>query len=342
VAELVELDPRVDERWQNLVERLDAPLFHAPEWSKALADTYGWSPRAHVVLDSTGLPIAGLPWCRVSDPAGERIVSLPFSDFGGPIGAPPFDELFDALDRIGLPVRCRIIGDPAESPARAVVGTARWHGIRVTADPADAWSQLSASARRAVNKARREGVSILERGDAEFVPQFLRIHTGVRKGKYHLLPQPLAFFLAIRSRFDAIGGWYPLVAARGDELLATTVYLRCGSTLFYKFNASNPATLGARPNDLLVWAGIELASRLGCRCLDFGASDDDQPGLIRFKRGFGSEEREIRVLASGPPLPAGHSQFRALLTDLTALLTDPAVPDAVAEQAGDVLYRYFA
>jgi CelD/BcsL family acetyltransferase involved in cellulose biosynthesis len=185
-------------------------------------------------------------------------------------------------------------------------------------------------------------VRIHERGDAEFVPQFLRIHTGVRKGKYHLLPQPLAFFQAVRSRFDAIGGWHPLVAARGNEILAATVYLRYGSTLFYKFNASDPATLSARPNDLLVWSGIELAARLGCRSLDFGVSDDDQPGLIRFKRGFGSEEREIRVLASGPPLPAAHSQFRALLTDLTALLTDPAVPDEVAEQAGDILYRYFA
>jgi CelD/BcsL family acetyltransferase involved in cellulose biosynthesis len=333
VTELVEIDPRVDKRWQNLVERVDGSLFHAPEWSSVLADVYGWSPRAHVVLDSAGMPIAGLPWCRVPDLIGDRIISLPFSDFCGPIGVPPFDELF---------VRCRIIGDPAESSMRATVDTARWHGIRVTADPADAWSQLSASARRAVNKARREGVSIQERGDAEFVPQFLRIHTGVRKGKYHLLPQPLAFFVAIRNRFDAIGGWYPLVAARGDEVLAATIYLRYGSTLFYKFNASDPATFVYGSNDLLVWAGIELSARLGCRCLDFGASDDDQPGLIRFKRGFGSEEREIRVLASGPPLPAGHSQFRALLTDLTALLTDPAVPDAVAEQAGDVLYRYFA
>ncbi len=342
MTELVELDPRVDGRWQELVKRVDGSLFHTPEWSQVLSDAYGWSPRAHMVLDNAGSPVAGLPWCRVSDPGGDRIVSFPFSDFCGPLGTPPFDALFDAVDRIGLPVRCRILDDPDANPPRPVIGTARWHGIRVTADPADAWPQLSAAARRAVNKARREGVRIVERRDAAFVPLFLRLHTGVRKGKYHLLPQPLAFFLAIRTRFDAISGWYPLAATRDDEIIAATIYLRYGDTLFYKFNASDPAALGARPNDLLVWAGIELAARLGCRCVDFGASDDDQPGLIRFKRGFGSDEREIRMLASGPALAPAHTQFRALLADLTVLLTDTAVPDAIAEQAGAVLYRYFA
>jgi hypothetical protein len=34
------------------------------------------------------------------------------------------------------------------------------------------------------------------------------------------------------------------------------------------------------------------------RALDLGPSDDNQPGLIRFKREFGAAERELRFLAS--------------------------------------------
>ncbi len=295
-----------------------------------------------ITLDPTGTAAAGIPWCRVSDPGSERIVSMPFSDFCGPIGAPLYDALYDALDDAGLPVRCRILTDAGSEPPRPMIGAARWHGIGISADPAESWTQLNASARRAVKKARREGVTIAERTDAEFVPEFLHLHTGVRKAKYGLLPQPLEFFIALRNHFEPIGAWHPLVAVRDDEVLAATVYLHAGDTLYYKFNASDPATLGARPNDLLLWAGIELAAQLGCRQLDLGASDDDQPGLIRFKLGFGSHEREIQTLASGPPLPATHTEFRAALSELTARYTSPAVTDSVTEQVGAVLYRYFA
>ena len=53
------------------------------------------------------------------------------------------------------------------------------------------------------------------------------------------------------------------ICKRDGELIAATVYLRHRDTLFYKFNASDPTGLDARPNDLLLWSGIELAARLG-------------------------------------------------------------------------------
>ena len=76
--------------------------------------------------------------------------------------------------------------------------------------------------------------------------------------------------------------------------------------------------------------------------MDLGASDHDQPGLIRFKRGYASDEREIQTLASGPPLDPTLHEFRALLTRLVDALTHEAVPDGLAEQASAALYRYFA
>ena len=50
-----------------------------------------------------------------------------------------------------------------------------------------------------------------------------------------------------------------------------------------------------------IGAGIELADSLGCHTLDLGPSDDDQPGLIRFKRQSGAEEHELEVLRFTPP-----------------------------------------
>ena len=344
---MIDVDPRTDERWLELVRRTGGSLFHSPPWATALSDTYGWAPRARMVLDATGTAVAGIPWCVVGDGDAARVVSLPFSDFGGPLGDETHHRaLVEGLAREGLPVRWRAVHDPDAPASTEPAQRARWHGIPLASGPEAAWNGLSASTRRAVAKARRDGVTVTPATDAEFTARFLRMHTGVRKRKYRLLPQPLAFFDALQQRFTAVDGWYPLVATQRDAMVAATIYLRWGDTLFYKFNASDPDALGSRPNDLLLWTGIELAAALGCRLLDLGASDDDQPGLIRFKRGFGADEREIRTFVVGPPPPPGAAQLDAilgeLLRELTERFTHPDVPDPVTEQAGAVLYRYFA
>jgi hypothetical protein len=102
--------------------------------------------------------------------------------------------------------------------------------------------------------------------------------------------------------------------------------------------------LALRPNDALLWEGIQLARRHGCRRLDLGASDDDQPGLIRFKRHYGSAEREIRFLRYTPPEHAVERERHAgaLLARLSELFTESGVPDDVTRRAGTALYRFFA
>ena len=114
---LLDVDPRTDERWLELVRRTGGSLFHSPPWATALSDTYGWAPRARIVLDAGGRAIAGIPWCVVGDREVARVVALPFSDFGGPLG----DEtghgaLVASLARDGLPVRWRAVCDP-DAPA---------------------------------------------------------------------------------------------------------------------------------------------------------------------------------------------------------------------------------
>ena len=113
--------------------------------------------------------------------------------------------------------------------------------------------------------------------------EFHRLHVALRKRKYRLLAQPFAFFEAIKHRFQEVDGWFPLGAFVDDRLVAASLYLRWGDTLYYKFNASCTRSLELRANNLLVWAGILLAQSLGCSELDLGPSDDDQPGLIRFQ-----------------------------------------------------------
>ena len=82
---IVEVDPLVDPSWQQLLERVDSSVFHSPAWMTVLAKTYDFEPAALVVLDGPGEPVAGIPFVRVADLIGERVVSLPFSDYCDPL-----------------------------------------------------------------------------------------------------------------------------------------------------------------------------------------------------------------------------------------------------------------
>jgi CelD/BcsL family acetyltransferase involved in cellulose biosynthesis len=247
------------------------------------------------------------------------------------------------LSALGAPVRFRV-RDAQPVPEHAAVartGSQLWHGIDLERGVDAVRATFAPAARRGIRHAREGGVRTDPLADAQ-LGDFVALHVGVRKHKYGLLAQPRTFFEALRSNFSAVDGWYPIAAIHQGRVVAVTVYLRWRDTLYYKFNASLPDALPLRPNNLLVDAGIELACALGCRHFDFGATDEDQPGLARFKRQFGADERRITALEIGTPSVAPDSEAWRVLSSLQAIFCGDSVPDATTARAGELLYRYFA
>jgi lipid II:glycine glycyltransferase (peptidoglycan interpeptide bridge formation enzyme) len=203
---------------------------------------------------------------------------------------------------------------------------------------------MARATRRAIRKAERSGIRVRSLEGEAGLAGFVRLHQRLRKRKFRLLAQPPAFFAALAAHFEAVAGWHPLGAFLDDRLLAASIFLRWGDVLYYKFNASDPEALALRPNNLLIWAGMQLAHALGCRVLDLGPSDLDQPGLIRFKQGFGAAERDLRFLRWTPPGALAHEDPapRRALGELARMFTAPEVPDELSGRAGATLYRFFA
>jgi CelD/BcsL family acetyltransferase involved in cellulose biosynthesis len=345
---VIGVDPASDADWQRLQAGGGAGLFHTQPWFAALADTYALSIRALVVLDDAGTPIAGLACCQIDDVLGPRLVALPFSDACDPLvrSQMGWDALLAHLAQGTSPVHLRFLDfvSPDEGTSLEVIKRARWHRLNLESPVSSLWSSLAAANRRAIRKAERSGLAVLTLEDEDELQRFHALHVSLRKRKYHLLAQPFAFFQAIGQRFRAVDGWYPLGAYLDGRLIAGALFLHWGDTLYYKFNASEETGLHLRPNNLLIWSGIQLAKSLGCRWLDLGPSDDDQPGLVRFKRDFGAAESELRHLRISPAAAVHRDtrQIRRLLGDITALLTTPQVPDEVSAEAGAMLYRLFA
>lgn len=346
-AGVLTIDPVSDPQWAQLLERRRSDIFHAPEWLRSLRDTYDLPIEARVLFDNADSPVAGIVYSPIVDVMDERVVSLPFSDFCDPLvdtvaqWAAVTDGLV-ARDR-RFHTRCLHSEVPLADPLLTRVGRARWHAIDVDRPGDGIWSGIDASARRSIRKAGKEGVAVRVGEDIEDVRAFFDLHLSVRKQKYGLLAQPWRFFESLWDNLLSRDAGVILLAVKDTKLLGGVMFLEWNDTLYYKFNASDADHLGVRPNDLVIWEGIQHAIDRGLTRFDFGLSDWDQEGLVRFKRKYATDERTINFLEhmpSGGP-SARESETRALLPRITDLLTCPEVPDAVTEQAGDVLYRYF-
>jgi CelD/BcsL family acetyltransferase involved in cellulose biosynthesis len=338
------LDARKEEIWRGLADHRLGSLFSCLPWIETLARTYDFEISASAST-RRGKAESAILFSRVSDLRGDRIVSLPFSDYSDPLveDAQSWNELIEPILAFALPVTLRCLRNelPVNDTRFTIVRRAMWHGVELVQSEEKLWASLSGSARQNVRKAERNGVVVREARSLEAVRIFYRMHSQLRKSKYRLLAQPVAFFENLHHLFAPSERLTVLLAEVQGASVAGIFFLQWGDTLYYKFNASVESTLSS--NDLLMWEGIRLGRRRGLARLDFGLSDLGQPGLIRYKRKYATQEREIVMLRWQPP---GHADARAehigrTFGRITDFLTDPTVPDEITRAAGDVLYRFF-
>jgi CelD/BcsL family acetyltransferase involved in cellulose biosynthesis len=319
-------------------------LFGSRSWIEALSATYGVQVQASI-LQRGGSTTAAILFCEIDDLRGRRVISLPFSDYVDPLvdDEEDWNRLVAPLLDKGVPVRFRSLRSAVPLTDRRFTrsGTALWHATDLTRPEDEIWSGLQNSARQNIRKAQRHGVVVRQGRTLDDLRIFYRMHCHVRKSKYRLFAQPFSFFENLHAAFAPDDRIFVVLAEIDGAAVGGILFLVHGDTLYYKFNASTEAIL--RPNDLLVWTGMQLGRARGLSRLDFGLSDPGQPGLVRFKQKFATEERTISLLQSIPP---GYADERAeaagrVLQRLTAILTSSETPDDVTLAVGDELYRYF-
>ena len=322
-------------------------LFSSPEWIEILCHTYSIDIQASLLQNQS--VCAALLFSHIRDVRGDRIVCLPFSDYCDPLvdDVRLWNDVVEPLVPLEVPVRLRCLQNrlPAQDPRFVLSRTAKWHGTDLMRAEDELWAGISPQARQNIRHALRSGVVVREGRSVEDAQIFYRMHLLTRKNKYRLLAQPFAFFENIFTVFGKGDRVAALIAECDGVPLAGIVLLQFRDALYYKFNASVDQKY--RANDLLAWHAILFGHRRALTMLDFGVSENDQPGLIRYKRKFASEEREIHFYDWVPQRPhnardALGEEASEILGYVTQLLTDPAVPDEITRAAGDKLYRLFA
>lgn len=319
-------------------------LFVSPGWISVIEETFGCTVQVSTATHM-GAVIGALPFVEVEDLRGRRIVSLPFSDYADPLVSDPLDwqALVHPILARRAPLRIRCLRNPVALTDENfdVSEHLAWHAVDLKRSREELWASLDASARQNIRKAEAGGLKIRIGTAIDDLRLFYEMHCRVRKEKYRLFAQPFALFENMHAIFAPGDRLFVLFAEVHGQAVAGILFLVHQTGLYYKFNASRDLQL--RPNDLLVWTGMLIGQGRGLTHLDFGVSDLDQPGLVRFKRKFATEERLIAELRSRThdPLTAREQQAGVFLGRLTQILTDQDVPDAITRAVGDEVYRFF-
>ena len=309
--------------------------------------TYGFSVRAKILLDEHENPVAGISFVKIEDMFSPRIVSIPFSDFCDPLVGEfaQWQQLTDLLfaEQITFSLRSLHNNLPPSDKRLSQVNRANWHGCDLKSSLDEIYARIHSSSRRAIRKAENSGVVIRLARDENDLRAFFEMHLKIRKNKYRLLAQSYHFLQNIWHNFVEKNQGDLMLAEFEGRIVGGVFFLKWRERLYYKFNASLAGQQNIRPNDLLMWHGIQYGKKNGATFLDLGLSDWGQEGLVRYKKKYATDEKVISFLRYEPAgaVCEKDEQIRRLLPELTDLLTEENVPDEITEKAGDLLYRFF-
>jgi len=319
-------------------------FFHGAAWAKVLQDTYGFTP-LYLTNGAAGQDQSLLPVMEVrSWLTGRRGVGLPFTDDSRPLcgGADAFPKLFSKAVEEGRKrgwksLECRGGREGLENatPSLAFYG----HYVALDVDEARLFAHLDSSARRAVRKAEKSGVTTEISRGAEAMRTFYRLQCRTRK-KHGLPPQPFAFFRNIQKHILSQNLGIVVTASHQGRPIAASVYFQLGERAIYKFGASDERFQEFRGTNLVMWEAIKWHAAHGARSLHLGRTSLANDGLRRSKLGWGAREERIEYVKydlRADRFVADHDETSGWHTRVFRRMPGP-----LARLAGALLYRHIA
>ena len=310
-ARVVEVDPHSDLRWEAFITgHPQGSVYQHPGWLRVLELEYGRKTLNLACEDEAGeicaiLPLLttrGLPFS--GGQLGSRLSSLPRTPIAGPL-AKDTDALKLLLnaaveyvrDHPGLrlqlklaspevaglveglrvaPWRLSYVLSLPDCPEKLRFGDSRSHG-RIK------W-EVRAAAKRGIVVRTAEAESDLR----DWYPLYLETM------RWHAVPaHPYRFFRSLWELLRPSGLMRVLVAEvhspASRRIVAGSIFLSFGRTMFHSFNGVHRQDFSLRPNDIIHWHAIHQACKEGFRFLDLGEVPGLQSGLAEFKAKWGAD-----------------------------------------------------
>jgi CelD/BcsL family acetyltransferase involved in cellulose biosynthesis len=344
------IDPTKDEEWSRFIGRnKDAGIFHTAAWARVIEESYHYVPRYYALLDGSRAIRAALPlWHVKSRLTGNRLVCLPFSDTCYPLGDEA--DIVTLLDAVkadiagGQASHLEIRGLPSGvAPSRTgLVGRPYYalYVVNLKRGPKQLMRDFHNNVRRSIRQAEGRDVTVRLSREKADLDAYYTLHVQTRK-KLGVLPQPRSFFNSLYNNVIEPGLGYTGLAESDGKCIAGVVFLRHGTTLYYKFNASDEAYLRKRPNHLITWLAIEEACAEGFQYLDLGRCAPEEESLRIYKTRWGADEIDLPYYYF-PTVQGISSQSETSGKYKAMQLFSRLAPMFAFKAAGSLLYRHLA
>jgi hypothetical protein len=335
-------------QWDNFVaSHPDGTPYHLSGWLKTIVDAYGFKPLLYGAQDADGTLSAVFPLFKINDVLrGSRLISLPFSDYGGPLFRPHVEgsEIIASLRKnTEKDVRfIEIRGNMPETEGFVSNKYYKRHLVDLRKKVPDMLKTIDKKTiQYGIRKAEKSGITIKEANDASGMREFTRLNMLTRK-KHGVPSQPTIWFEQLLKSVITAGNGFILTAELNNQVIGASLFLKCGQKLHYKYNASDPAILrSASPNHLLTWTAIKWGNENNFITLDFGRTSPDNEGLMRYKEMWGAIVVDIPYFyypkIKGATSIQEKNYFYRLSTRGWRLL-----PNFIAEKFSKVVYKYLA
>jgi FemAB-related protein (PEP-CTERM system-associated) len=266
--------------------------FHLIGWKHVITRVFGHECIYLAAHDDTGSLAGVLPPVRVKSVVfGHFLVSMPFLNYGGPLGsadavralvaeasgiaARDGARLLELRSRTPLPIEL-----PVSHRKVTVV-------LDLPADPAILWKALDAKVRSQVRRPQKEGVTV-RFGHDQVAPFFEVFARHMRD--LGTPTQPRRLFDAIADTFGD-EAWFGC-AYLGDQPVACGCGFRWGREFEMTWASALVEHKRIAPNMLLYWSFMERAIEEGLTLFNFGRCSPGA-GTHRFKLQWGSRDEQL-------------------------------------------------
>jgi CelD/BcsL family acetyltransferase involved in cellulose biosynthesis len=309
-------------------------VFHLFEWRDVIEKTFGYEP-VYLAAYQSGRIVGVLPSFILGGFKRKRIVSLPFSDYAGPLSTEEATTtaLLNALCRykrsesVGVEIRLLDVPKGASSLYSHAI---RSTFILDTSKPFDElWRSYDKKVRNSIRKSAKEGVVVKEADDLSMLQEYYHLHlkTSRRLGSF---PYPYSFFEEIWSKMHPYAKVF-MAFHKGLPIGGLFCFV-FNSRLHIWGNASDQEFRLAQ-NDLLYSFAIEWACRNSVGVVDFGSTVPDTTHHF-FKSRWGGIEMPINYVSTSNVI-SNYAQPSIAVSIVKHL------PSSVAKSISSFVYRTY-
>jgi len=277
--------------WNGLVNSCaDSKIYHLYQWGALLEEVHGH--KLIYLLDDGGVFPAVYIKSRIF---GNRLVSLPFADYGGPCAKDKGTaqrliskcrQVAQELDVDFIEIRCP---DSLYFDAFKEQGFVRRDEYLTFMLPLDRkieelWAGVGDKNRNMVRKAEKNGVQVVEAKTKADLRIFYLLYRETMK-RLGSPPQPFRFFGRMWDLFYPKNLIMPLVKYE-ERYIAGSLFFLHNDIIHHAYSCSSRESLNLAPNNLIQWHIIRWGNEYRFRHLDFGRSRENA-GNVLFKRRWG-------------------------------------------------------